>query len=121
MSFTTSQCLRAMFQVVKSRAPGNNRRRAFQGVNIRELLYADGAQLVAKNSKQAQKVSRVIEQESEHLHVRPNTNKCSFMAFSSRHRICFANCEGMTKSTNPTPRRAHLNIEFQNFRNHADA
>ena len=61
----------------------------FQMLNFRELLYADDTLLIAKNSRQANKLLRLIEDESDYLHLRLNKSKCVCIKHNCRGTIKF--------------------------------
>ena len=75
--------MHVMFHDVKGQFNDPRHQKTFQNVNFQELLYADDTLIIAKSARTANAYLRLIEQESEYLHLRLNHDKCNYISFNT--------------------------------------
>ena len=75
--------MHVMCHDVKEQFNDPRHQKTFQNINFQELLYADDTLIIAKSARTANAYVRLIEQESEYLHLRLNHDKCNYMSFNT--------------------------------------
>ena len=94
--------MHVMFHDVNHKFGNTNNALNIHKMNIRELLYADDTMIIAKNSKLANKVLHLIEDESAYYHLTLNKGKCQYISWHKNYVVKFKNGNHMSNTDEAT-------------------
>ena len=91
--------MHCMFHDIASRFHDPRHIKSFQGINFKELLFADDTLIVAKSAAIAKSYLHLIEEESDYLDLKLNRQKCCYIAYNCQGAVTFKNGEHMRHTT----------------------